>query len=99
MPKCQNCKRQWSYIETLKCTWDFGKNMKCSYCGRQQYLTKESRKKTMMTMFFMIAPLALFFNSSQLLGLGALAVICVLYILIWPFLVELSSKENSSQKK
>jgi len=98
LPKCQSCKKEWGYKESLKSTWDFGKNMNCPYCKRKQYLTAKSRKNSMMIMFFIISPLALFFNSSQLWGLVALVLACVVYIGIWPFIIQLSNKEETRSK-
>ncbi|WP_120189184.1 TIGR04104 family putative zinc finger protein [Ammoniphilus oxalaticus] len=96
MPTCQSCKRKWTWKETIKTSLALkDSSMNCPHCSKLQYLTAKSKKRSTMSMFFIIAPLAIFFNDSPFIGLVALIVTCLLFMGIWPFLIELSNKKES----
>lgn len=98
MPKCKSCGKQWGWKDTVKSSLATGvKGMVCPYCKKQQYLTAKSKKRCTMYMFFIISPLALFYNSSVTFGFIALIAACMLYMAIWPSLVELSNQEDSKK--
>lgn len=96
MPKCNGCRRKWSWFETIKSSFVLnGLDMKCPYCKKRQYLTAKSKKKSAMSVFFIISPVALFYNLSPSMGLASLIGACLFYIGISPYLVEFSNKKGS----
>ncbi|WP_461178037.1 TIGR04104 family putative zinc finger protein [Virgibacillus ainsalahensis] len=53
MPACTHCKKQWSYLETLKNL--FRISMICPYCNKENYYDAKGGKYSVFT--FLLAPL------------------------------------------
>jgi len=97
MPKCQRCRKEWSWIETIKSSFiTSGKGMDCPHCKKKQHLTAKSRKRSTISMFVIISPLAFFYNVSPLIGFASLIGACLVYMGVWPYFVELTNQEKSA---
>lgn len=96
MPVCQNCNEKWSWKQTIKKSLTFNNSMTCPYCGEIQYISSRTRKRTAAISF--IAPVLIlmnfFFDSTLVIlytGLGFFS----LFLVFYPFYLELSNKEES----
>jgi len=96
MPICQSCDTRWKWKETLKTSLTLSYTLTCSYCKQTQYYSSRYRKiSVLMTLFipFIIMMGNLLFGPS-FIAIIALLGLLPLYIVISPFLIQLSSEEN-----
>ena len=96
MPTCQNCNQKWGWKQTLRksCALDIG--MICPYCEKKQYTTKSTRIKNFLITFIAMSVItfwSLLFGSSFVL-LFILISFVPLSVILYPFWVELSNKEE-----
>lgn len=96
MPICQNCHNQWSWSHTFKKSFNLGGGMACSFCGEKQYYSARFRKKSTIIPFIMIAliMIANLFFGPALIFVFAILGLLPLVLMINPFFVELSNKEE-----
>ncbi|TFD92933.1 TIGR04104 family putative zinc finger protein [Jeotgalibacillus sp. R-1-5s-1] len=97
MPRCQNCHQKWSHLATLKRSLNFSSGVTCPHCGEKQFVTKQSRKRSASLsglISFIIIAAALFFNFSLSELLIFSGVILVLSMLILPYGIELTNKDE-----
>lgn len=68
----------------------------CPYCGEKQYQTQKSKTKAAFLTPIVLLPLLIqiFFDVPGAVLLGLIPVLAVIVILLYPFLVELSCKEE-----
>jgi CXXC-20-CXXC protein len=96
MPSCQKCDQKWSWKQTLKKSFTLDTGMICPYCKKKQYITKGTMIKNTLITFMAMTVMtiwSLFFGSS--FGLIAISISFVpLFVMLYPFWVELSNKEN-----
>ncbi|WP_117149533.1 TIGR04104 family putative zinc finger protein [Paraliobacillus zengyii] len=95
MPTCKNCNKEWSWKQTFKKMFTLDIAMKCPHCGKKQYYTKRARKRSTAIVF--ITPFMFLLNMfgiSLFLSIGIFLVYCILILVIYPFLIELSNKEE-----
>ncbi|THE13054.1 hypothetical protein E1I69_09295 [Bacillus timonensis] len=96
MPTCQKCNKKWSWKQTLKKSFTFTNAITCPYCGEKQYITARTRKISASISF--IAPiLGLFLNfysDSPHVILFIMLGFLSLFIVIYPFYLETSNKEE-----
>ena len=96
MPICENCNNKWSWKQTIKKTTTLNPTMTCPYCGEKQYQTQESKWKIGVLTPIILLPLLIqsFFDVPGALLLSLIPILAVLVVLLYPFLVKLSSKES-----
>ena len=96
MPTCQNCDQKWSWKQTLRKSFTLDTGMICPYCEKKQYTTKSTRIRNFLITFIAMSVItfwSLFFGSS--IALISLSVSFVpLVVILYPFWVELSNKEE-----
>lgn len=96
MPTCQHCKRKWTWRESFKNSFEVNSGMTCPYCKTTQYVTTQSKRKSGLLNF--LPPLTLlipaFFPISLLTTLIILTGTSIFVIIIYPLLMELTSKEE-----
>ncbi|WP_438823900.1 TIGR04104 family putative zinc finger protein [Bacillus sp. JJ1566] len=95
MPTCQKCNETWSWKQTLNKSLTFKRALICPSCGEKQYISLRTRKRTAAIVF--IAPFLSLLNSyfgSHLMLLFILLGYLTLFIVIYPFYLELSNKEE-----
>ncbi len=46
MPVCQNCHQKWPYSKAFRRIMWFNGGMECPHCGKKQYVTPNSRKRS-----------------------------------------------------
>lgn len=96
MPTCQNCQRQWNWKQTFKNSFILIGGMTCPSCEEKQYLTSRMRKRSMIIPPIMIVLIKLGtliltpFHAYML----AIFVLLPLFLVIYPFFVELSHEEE-----
>lgn len=96
MPTCQNCQRQWNWKQTFKNSFILIGGMTCPSCEEKQYLTSRMRKRSMiipLIVIFLIVLGNLLFASSYVY-MFAIFVLLPLFLVIYPFFVELSNEEE-----
>ncbi|WP_373893183.1 TIGR04104 family putative zinc finger protein [Virgibacillus sp. CBA3643] len=97
MPTCENCSNKWSWKQTVIKTTTLDPAMICPYCGEKQYQTQKSKNKggllTGIVVFLMLL-IANLFDMPLAGTLGLLPVLIAIILLIYPYLVELSSTEK-----
>lgn len=96
MPTCENCAHEWSYLETLKGSFNLTNSMTCPNCKQKQYATK---KTINLTGFLIFIPLLITFGINFIFGPTFLAIALLLVLFmgvmaLYPFIVELSSEEK-----
>ena len=98
MPTCQNCNQKWSWKQTFEKSFTMytDTGMNCPYCNKPQYITTGTSIKTSM---FTFAALSVMTFGSLIFGFSfVIAAISIsfipLFVLLYPFWVELSNKEN-----
>ncbi|MEC5425287.1 hypothetical protein QGM71_17525 [Virgibacillus sp. C22-A2] len=98
MPTCQNCNNKWSWKQTIKKTTTLDPAMTCPYCGEEQYQTQKSKMKNSSLNLIILLPLliSIFFSIPGVILLSVFPVLFLLVMLLYPFLVEISSKEEYS---
>ncbi|WP_255485875.1 TIGR04104 family putative zinc finger protein [Sporosarcina sp. BP05] len=91
-----NCNNKWSWKQTIKKTTTLSPEMTCPYCGERQYQTQKSKTKNTLLTPIVLLPLLLMsiFNIPRAILLSLFPVLFVIVLLIYPFLVKLSSKEE-----
>lgn len=92
MPTCENCNNKWSWKQTIKKTTTLNPEMTCPYCGEKQYQTQKSKTIISLLSIVILLPLLLQIPGAILLSVGP--VLFVIVLLIYPYLVRLSSKEE-----
>ena len=97
MPRCENCKHQWTWGLALRRSFTLGEGMECPECGKPQYLTKKSKKRMGIVNLFP-APILIFsgmlldINISTVLAL-ALALFAA-FLMTYPFMMELTDENE-----
>ncbi|WP_313238283.1 TIGR04104 family putative zinc finger protein [Sporosarcina ureae] len=96
MPTCEKCTNQWSWKQTIKKTSTLNPVMTCPYCGEKQYQTQKSRGRVGMLTPIVLLPLLiqLFFDVPGAILLSLFPVLFIFVIILYPFLVKLSSQET-----
>lgn len=96
MPTCENCHSKWGWKQTVKKTFTLNPGMTCPYCGEKQYQTQKSKKVNAYLTPIVLIPLLLniFFDIPRPILFGLFLILFVTTLLIFPFLIKLSSKEE-----
>lgn len=96
MPICEDCQQKWTWKQTQRNLLTLNPTLICPYCSTKQYQTQKA--KTIGSIFIMIILLPLLLQVFlEILGIvliGLFAVLLMLTVLLYPFIVELSSKEK-----
>ncbi|MFA1820220.1 TIGR04104 family putative zinc finger protein [Virgibacillus oceani] len=97
MPTCQNCHNKWSWKQTFRKSFTLDTGIPCPYCGEKQFLTSKSRKRS--TLGILLIPFLIFvpnfFDFSLLATLSIYAGYVILFSFTYPFLIELSNREEA----
>lgn len=96
MPTCQNCHYKWSWKQTLKKSFILSEGMTCPYCEKKQYITSRARKRSTVIPF--LVPLIMLGNlifGTSYFSLIALIILIPFIFVIYPFIIELSNKEEA----
>lgn len=97
MPTCENCNNKWNWKQTIKKTFTLDSTLLCPYCVEKQYQTQKSKiKGGFLTGIVVFLPLLIrnLFNMPVVGSFSLLFALLVITFLLYPFLVELSSKEQ-----
>ncbi|MDS9473222.1 TIGR04104 family putative zinc finger protein [Sporosarcina pasteurii] len=96
MPVCENCKSKWSWKQTIKKTTTLNPAMACPNCREKQYQTQSSKNKVSLLTAIVLLPLLLrsFFDIPKIVLLSSIPLLAVIVLLLFPFLVKLSSEEE-----
>ncbi len=96
MPTCENCMQKWSWKQTFKKTFTLFPEMTCPYCGETQYQTQKSKTRGVLLTPVILLPLfiQMFFNVQGVFLLSSFPILAIIVIFLYPFLVELSNKEE-----
>src|SRR5699024_9941211 len=96
MPTCKNCNNKWSWKQTIKKTMTLYPEMSCPCCEEKQYQSKKSKTKVPFLSLIILLPLLIraFFDVPGAVLLSLIPVLAIIIILIYPFLIELSSREE-----
>ncbi|WP_349774097.1 TIGR04104 family putative zinc finger protein [Sporosarcina aquimarina] len=96
MSTCQNCNNMWNWKQTIRKTTTLDPAMTCPNCGEKQYQTQKSKKRISFLTVIILLPLLIqtFSDIPVIMLLSLLPVIAVIVFLLYPFFVELSSKER-----
>ncbi|SFB36507.1 cxxc_20_cxxc protein [Lentibacillus halodurans] len=96
MPTCQNCNNKWSWKQTIKKTTTLNPAINCPYCGEKQYQTQKSKTKISFLTVMILLPLLIniFFDIPGAILLSLFPVLFIIAMLLYPFLVEISSREE-----
>ncbi|WP_099157090.1 TIGR04104 family putative zinc finger protein [Virgibacillus ndiopensis] len=96
MPTCENCNNKWSWKQTIKKTTTLNPEMTCPYCGEKQYQTQKSKTKAAFLTPIIYLPLftLIFFDIPGVNLFTLFLVLIIIVIFLYPFLVEISSKEE-----
>jgi CXXC-20-CXXC protein len=96
LPTCQHCHRNWTWKQTVKKSFTLSNQMTCPFCGEKQYISSKTRKRSGLLSF--IPPLTmlitLLFDTSIFLTISMLIGSGLALIGIYPFMIELSNKEE-----
>ncbi|MEC2158493.1 TIGR04104 family putative zinc finger protein [Virgibacillus halodenitrificans] len=92
MPTCQNCGKKWTWKQTVKTLFRLKKC--CPYCGKKQYESASSRRRTSA---FLLIPLVLLpINAWFEFSVGMVLLLAIpLYIILlglYPFILKLSNE-------
>ena len=70
--------------------------MTCPYCGEKQYQTQKSKTKIGLLTTIVLLPLVfqIFFDMPGAFLLSLFPILTVIVILLYPFLIKLSSREE-----
>ncbi|HEY4600668.1 MAG TPA: TIGR04104 family putative zinc finger protein [Cerasibacillus sp.] len=92
MPTCHNCKTEWTWKQTVKSLF----RLKCPYCGKKQYESAASRKRTsMISIIPLIAvPINLLLNLPWWNVIVLMIPLIVIILGIYPYLIKLSNEEE-----
>ncbi len=96
MPTCDNCHNKWNWKQTIKKTTTLNPMIICPYCGEKQYQTQKSKTKIGFLTAIVLLPLLLqvFFDIPGAFLLSLFPFLVGIVIILYPFLVELSSREE-----
>lgn len=96
MPTCEKCNNQWSWKQTIKKTTTLNPAMICPYCGEKQFQTQKSKGKVAIVTPIVLLPLIIqmFFDLPEAIILSLFPTLFILVIILYPFLVKLSSQEK-----
>lgn len=96
MPVCNNCQHKWSWKGTFKRSFTLGVGMMCPNCNEMQYYSARFRKRSSMVPFLipLLLTVNLFLGPSYLILILLLAFLPV-YLILFPFFVELSNDEEA----
>lgn len=96
MPTCEKCQHRWNWKQTMKKTSTLNPAMICPYCGKKQYQTQKSKTKMSFLTPIVLMPLLLqvFIDIPGVYLMSLFFVLGVAVFLIYPFLIEISSKEE-----
>ncbi|MGP4076914.1 TIGR04104 family putative zinc finger protein [Halobacillus sp. K22] len=96
MPKCSNCRNEWSWTTCMKMGFKFQRGVACEFCGEKQYQTQASMKKTSLYSMspLLLLPLLIILDLSVSLSLGIFLVPQLIVIAMFPFTLELSMEEE-----
>lgn len=97
MPTCQNCKKHWSWMQTLKSQFVLDIGMKCPFCNSKQYPNGKTRIKFFLSLIIVLSPIIFpaFFNISPVISATLIFVLAALSLLIYPFYTELSNDDTT----
>jgi len=96
MPTCENCNNKWSWKQTVKKMTTLNPELTCPYCGEKQYQTQKSKTKAAFLTPIVLLPLLIqiLFDVPGAVLLSLIPALAAIVFLIYPFLVELSCKEE-----
>ncbi|PID05515.1 MULTISPECIES: TIGR04104 family putative zinc finger protein [unclassified Sporosarcina] len=96
MPTCEKCNNQWSWKQTIKKTTTLNPAMICPYCGEKQFQTQKSKGKVAIVTPIVLFPLIIqmLFDLPEAIILSLFPTLFILVIILYPFLVKLSSQEK-----
>ena len=96
MPICNICNNKWSWKQTVKKTMTLSPEMSCPYCEEKQYQSKKSKARAPFLSLIILLPLLIqaFFDVSGVILLSLIPLLAIIILLLYPFLVELSNKEE-----
>lgn len=96
MPTCTNCHNKWSWKQTFKKMMTMKSEMICPYCGEKQYQSKKSRTIAPFLNVIILLPLLikLMFDVSKVLTLSLIPILGICIMLLYPFVVRLTSKNE-----
>lgn len=96
MPTCENCGYTWTWKESLRKSFTLAPEMECPNCGENQYQTQKSKMKSGLLNIFITLPLLIniFLDISGVLLLSLIPALGLLVMSLYPFLMEISSKEE-----
>lgn|SRR5690554_3747491 len=96
MPACENCNNKWSWKQTIKITTTLNPAVTCPYCGEKQYQTQKSKMKIGFLTAIVLLPalIQIFFEVPGAFLLGLVPVLFIIVMVLYPFLVNLSSREE-----
>lgn len=97
MPTCQKCKQQWRWKQTIRKMFTLDTGMICPHCGKKQFLTTRSKKKSNLLVFTipLIMLLGVLFSVPPLIILICIALSSFAVISVYPFFFELTNEEEA----
>ncbi|MGJ9460661.1 TIGR04104 family putative zinc finger protein [Oceanobacillus sp. CF4.6] len=92
MPTCQSCGKKWTWGQTIRTIF----RLKCTYCGKRQYESASSRKKSGLFALIplLILPLNVWLDLSIGTALIFIVILSTIIIALIPFNLELSNEEE-----
>lgn len=92
MPTCQSCGEKWTWKQTIKTLF----RLKCPYCGKRQYESASSRKKSglFVLISLVLVPINAWLDFSIGIALILISIITIIIIGLLPFILKLSNKEE-----
>ena len=96
MPTCESCNNEWSWKQTIKKTTTLNSVITCPHCGEKQFQTQKSKMKVSFLTAIVLLPLLIqiFFDIPGAILLSFFPVLFVVVVLLYPFLIKLSSEEK-----
>lgn len=95
MPTCQNCKNTWTWKQTIKTIFKF----KCPNCGKKQYESAKSKKRSAFVSFLPLIPLPILaflnFPFPLQVSISIIVILSIAFLVIYPFIIELSNEEEA----
>lgn len=100
IPICEKCHNKWTWKQTVKKTFSLYPKMTCPYCGEIQYQTMKSKGKSFFFNSIVLLPLLLniFFDIPGVIILSLFPILFILMMLIFPFFVEISNRDQFGNK-
>ena len=95
MPKCQDCKYEWAWWDTVKI--GFKNNKKCLNCHKRQYVT--SNVKRSHVLYYLVPGIVLLIckpllNLSASVFLSIAFLFVIIMIVTIPYTIKLSNEEE-----